>query len=162
MHEYPLWLRGEPEEETARAFAAKAKDISVFLYELGLVSPLPLPEPLRVAYHDACHLAHAQKVTSEPRALLKQIPGVELLEPTDADLCCGSAGTYNLEHPEMARELGLRKAQNLLDTGAELIVSGNIGCTTQITLQLKNLGQPLPVLHTVQLLDRAYAGFRDI
>ncbi len=157
LREYPLWLRGEPEEDAARAFSAKARDISVFLTELGIAPPPPLPETVRVAYHDACHLAHAQRVTSEPRALLGQIPGVELLEPLEADLCCGSAGTYNLEHPEMARELGLRKARNLLATGAELIISGNIGCMTQLSAQLKNLGQPLPVLHTIQLLDRAYA-----
>jgi len=156
LHEYPLWLRGEPGEEAARAFSSKAQDISVFLSELGIVTPPPLPEPLRVAYHDACHLAHAQRVMSEPRALLGQIPGVTLLEPDEAELCCGSAGTYNLERPEMARELGLRKARNLLQTGAQLIVSGNIGCMTQLSAQLKNLGQPLPVLHTVQLLDRAY------
>ncbi len=160
LHEYSLWLKGEPEEEKARVFSSKTKDISVFLSELGIPAPPALPGPLKIAYHDACHLAHAQKVTSEPRALLRQVPGVEVLEPVDADLCCGSAGTYNLEHPEMARELGLRKAQTLLDTGAELIVSGNIGCTTQIALQLRNLGRPLPVLHTVQLLDRAYAGFK--
>jgi glycolate oxidase iron-sulfur subunit len=157
LHEYPLWLKGEPEEEAARAFAAKAKDISVFLHELEIASPPPLPEPLRIVYHDACHLAHAQRVRSEPRALLGQIPGVELLEPDEADLCCGSAGTYNLEQPEMARTLGLRKARNLLQTGAQLIVSGNIGCMTQLSAQLKTLEQPLPVLHTVQLLDRAYA-----
>ncbi|CAA9572575.1 MAG: Glycolate dehydrogenase, iron-sulfur subunit GlcF [uncultured Truepera sp.] len=161
LHEYPLWLRGEPEEEAARAFSSKAKDISVFLTELGVAPPPPLQETVRVAYHDACHLAHAQRVMSEPRMLLKQIPGVELLEPQEAELCCGSAGTYNLEHPEMARELGLRKARSLLDTGAQMIVSGNIGCMTQISAQLKKLGQPLPVLHTVQLLDRAYKGFEN-
>ncbi len=163
LHEYPLWLKGEPEEEAARAFSSKAEDISVFLTELGIIAPPSLPELpsklLRVAYHDACHLAHAQRVTSEPRALLRQIPGVELLEPAEAELCCGSAGTYNLEHPEMARDLGLRKACNLLETGAELIVSGNIGCMTQLSAQLRNLGQPLPVLHTIQLLDRAYTNF---
>jgi len=157
LHEYPLWLRGEPEEAAARVFSSKAQDVSVFLHKLGLVAPPPLPEPLRVAYHDACHLAHAQRATSEPRALLAQIPGVVVLEPGEAELCCGSAGTYNLEHPEMALELGLRKARNLLETGAQLIVSGNIGCMTQLSAQLKNLGQPLPVLHTVQLLDRAYS-----
>jgi glycolate oxidase iron-sulfur subunit len=156
LHEYGLWLKGEPEEEEARMFSSRAKDISVFLCELGLLKPSPLPEPLRVAYHDACHLAHAQKVTSEPRTLLKQIEGLELLEPDEAELCCGSAGTYNLEHPEMARALGVRKAKNLLATGAEVIVSGNIGCLTQLQNQLEALGKPLPVMHTVQLLDRAY------
>lgn len=158
LHEYPLWLRGEPEEAAAHTFAAKARDISAFLFELGPVTPPPLATPLRVAYHDACHLAHAQRVSHEPRALLRQIPGVELLESDEAELCCGSAGTYNLEHPEMAATLGARKAQRLLETGAELIVSGNIGCLTQLQLHLKQLGRPLPLLHTVQLLDAAYAG----
>lgn len=158
LHEYPLWLRGEPEEAAAHAFAAKARDVSAFLCELGALTPPPLATPLRVAYHDACHLAHAQGVRHEPRALLEQIPGVELLEPGEAELCCGSAGTYNLEHPEMAAALGARKAQRLLETGAELIVSGNIGCLTQLQLHLKALGRPLPLLHTVQLLDAAYAG----
>ncbi len=158
LHEYGLWLTGEPEEEAARAFSHRTRDISVFLHELGMLTPPPLAEPLRVAYHDACHLAHAQRVTSEPRALLRQLEGLELLEPDEAELCCGSAGTYNLEHPEMASALGQRKANNLLQTGAELIVSGNIGCLTQVQNQLKNLGQPLPVMHTVQLLDRVYAG----
>ena len=156
LHEYPLWLRGEPEEEAARAFSSKAQDVSVFLSELGIITPPPLSEPLHVAYHDACHLAHAQRVTSQPRALLAQIPGVTVLKPAEPELCCGSAGTYNLEHPEMARELGLRKAHNLLETGAQLVVSGNIGCMTQLSAQLKTSGEPLPVLHTVQLLDRAY------
>ena len=155
LHEYPLWLRGEPEEDAARAFSHRSRDISVFLAELGLLAPPPLT-PLRVAYHDACHLAHAQKVTSEPRQLLRQLSGLELLEPDEAELCCGSAGTYNLEHPEMAQALGRRKAENLLATGAELIVSGNIGCLTQLQTQLRALGRPLPVMHTVQLLDRAY------
>ena len=157
LHEYGLWLKGEPEAAAAEAFSSRVQDISVFLYNLGLLEPPALTEPLRVAYHDACHLAHAQRVTSEPRALLGQIEGLTLLEPDEAELCCGSAGTYNLEHPEMARALGQRKAQNLLATGAEVIVSGNIGCLTQLQNQLKDLGNPLPMMHTVQLLDRAYA-----
>lgn len=162
LHEYGLWLRGEPEEAEAHEFSSLSQDISVFLHDLGLIAPPPLSKPLRVAYHDACHLAHAQRVTSEPRALLRQLEGLELLEPDEAELCCGSAGTYNLEHPEMARALGQRKAQNLLATGAELIVSGNIGCLTQLQNQLRDLGKPLPVIHTVQLLDRAYTQARTL
>jgi glycolate oxidase iron-sulfur subunit len=156
MHEYPLWLKGEAEEGAARAFAARVKDVSVFLHELGLEPPPALPEPLRAAYHDACHLAHAQRVTAEPRALLAQIPGLTLLELPESELCCGSAGTYNLEHPEIARQLGARKAEHILDAGAQLVVSGNIGCLTQLQSHLRAQGAAVEVLHTVQLLDLAY------
>jgi glycolate oxidase iron-sulfur subunit len=159
MHEYGLLLKGEPEEEAARAFAEKVVDVSVFLDGLGLVAELPpLPEPVRVAYHDACHLAHAQGVRSAPRALLEAVPGLELVEPDEWELCCGSAGTYNVDKPETAAELGERKARNLLDTGAQAIATGNIGCLTQITTHLAALGRPLPVLHTFGVLDAAYAG----
>lgn len=158
MHEYPLWLRGEPEEGAARAFAERVEDVSVFLHRLGLQSPPPLPEPLRAAYHDACHLAHAQRVTAPPRALLAQLGGLTLLELPESELCCGSAGTYNLEHPEIARQLGARKAEHILDAGAQLVVSGNIGCITQLQSHLRAQGAAVPVLHTVQLLDLAYRG----
>lgn len=158
MHEYPLWLKGEPEETAARTFAAQVRDVSVFLHELGLAPPPPLPEPLRVAYHDACHLAHAQRVTHEPRALLSQLEGLTLLALPEAELCCGSAGTYSLEHPEMANQLGARKADHILDAGAQMVVSGNIGCITQLGAHLRSQRAALPVLHTVQLLDLAYRG----
>ncbi len=158
MHEYPLWLKGEPEEAAAQTFSAQVKDISVFLAELGVKPPPPLPEPLRVAYHDACHLAHAQRVTREPRALLGQIEGITLLELPEADLCCGSAGTYNLEHPGIAATLGSRKAEHVLDAGAQAVATGNIGCMTQLQRHLKKQGTLLPVFHTVQLLDLAYSG----
>src|ERR687894_3290588 len=98
MHEYGLLFKGEPEEEAARAFAERVVDVSVFLDGLGLSTPpRARSRPLRVAYHDACHLAHAQGVRSAPRALLDAIPNVNLLEPDDWQLCCGSAGTYNIE-----------------------------------------------------------------
>ena len=158
LHEYALWLKGEPEEEAARAFGKRVKDISVFLDELGLRETPRLSAPLKLAYHDACHLAHAQGVVLPPRSLLKQIAGLEVLEPPDAELCCGSAGTYNLEHPDIARDLGQRKAKALLATGAQAIATGNIGCLTQLSTHLHALGQPLPVYHTVQVLDRAYRG----
>ena len=93
-----------------------------------------------------------------PRALLRAIGGVTLVEPAEWELCCGSAGTYNVEKPDTAAELGERKARNLLATGAELVATGNIGCLTQVQTHLRALGHELPVLHTVQLLDRAYAG----
>ena len=146
MKEYPLLFLGEPEEEEAQALAAKVKDLSVLLDELGFTPPPPPRRPLRVAYHDACHLAHAQGVREAPRRLL-QAAGLEVLEPREWELCCGSAGTYNLFQPEIAEALGKRKAENLKATGADLVATGNIGCLTQIQAYLD-----LPVLHTAELL----------
>jgi glycolate oxidase iron-sulfur subunit len=157
MREYGALFLGEPEHEAAAALAARTLDVAEFLADLGLAEPPPaLPEPRRVAYHDACHLAHAQGVTAAPRSLLGAIEGLELLTPAEAELCCGSAGVYNVERPEVAAELGERKARNLLATGAELIASGNIGCLTQLQNQLAGLGRPIPAMHTIQVLDRAY------
>ena len=158
LKEYPLLFQGEAEEAQARQLAAKVKDVSVFLVELGLKEVPPLQQPLKVAYHDACHLAHAQQVRAEPRQLLQSIPGLELLEIPEGELCCGSAGTYNLEQPQIAAILGERKARNILATGAELVVTGNIGCFTQIQSHLRKLGREIPVLHTLELLERAYTG----
>lgn len=156
MHEYPLLFRGTDQEAAATKLAARTKDISVFLDDLGLVPPPPLPQAMKVAYHDACHLAHAQKVREAPRRLLRAIPNLTLLEIADPDICCGSAGTYNLEHPEIAAQLGRQKAQKVLATGAQMLATGNIGCLTQIAAHLERLGQPLPMMHTVEILDRAY------
>jgi glycolate oxidase iron-sulfur subunit len=156
MKEYGLLFAGAPEEAQAHAFAGRVRDVSVFLAELGLTPPPALPEPLTVAYHDACHLAHAQRVTSEPRRLLAAIPNLTVKEIVEGEICCGSAGTYNLEQPELANALGERKATNILATGAQAVVTGNIGCMTQISNHLQRQGQPLPVWHTIQLLDRAY------
>jgi glycolate oxidase iron-sulfur subunit len=156
MHEYGLLFAGEPEHEAAQALAERVVDVSVFLDGIGLSSPPPAPRrPQRVAYHDACHLAHAQGVRDAPRALLRAI-GAELVEPAEWELCCGSAGTYNVEKPETAAKLGERKARNLLATGADAIATGNIGCMTQVDTHLRALGHEIPVLHTFQVLDRAY------
>jgi glycolate oxidase iron-sulfur subunit len=155
MKEYELWFKGEPEAEVARAFARQVKDVSEFLAELGLQPPAA-SMPLKVAYHDACHLAHAQRVVDAPRRLLRAIPGLTLLEIPEGELCCGSAGTYNIEQPELAEAIGQRKARNLLRTGAEMVVMGNIGCMVQIRQHLQKLGQNWPVLHTMEVLDRAY------
>jgi len=143
----------------AERFAHKVQDVSVFLDDLGIVEPPPLPEPLKLAYHDACHLAHAQGVLEAPRRLLQQIPNVSLLSIPEADLCCGSAGTYNIEQPQTARLLGERKARHILSTGAQAVASGNIGCMVQIRTHLEALGQPLPLWHTMEVLDRAYRGW---
>jgi glycolate oxidase iron-sulfur subunit len=156
MHEYGLLFAGEPERDAGQAFADRVVDVSVFLEALGLREPPRAPAaPLRVAYHDACHLAHAQGVRGAPRALLRAV-GAELLEPAEWELCCGSAGTYNVEKPETAAELGERKARNLLATGAQVVATGNIGCMTQVGTHLRALGHDIPVLHTFQVLDRAY------
>jgi glycolate oxidase iron-sulfur subunit len=157
MREYGLLLAGEPEQATARALAERTVDVAVFLAELGLrEAPPALDAPVEVAYHDACHLAHAQGVRAQPRELLRAIDGLELVEPAEWELCCGSAGTYNIENPATAASLGERKARNLAATGAELVATGNIGCMTQVQTHLRALGRDLPVLHTLQVLDRAY------
>jgi glycolate oxidase iron-sulfur subunit len=156
MKEYGLLFKGTADEETAGAFTHKVKDVSVLLAELGVQAPPPLATPIKIAYHDACHLAHAQSVTAAARQLLRAIPNVTLLEIPQSEICCGSAGTYNLEQPEVAEQLGQRKAQNILSTGCEAIAAGNIGCIVQISAHLTQLGQPLPIYHTIEVLDHAY------
>lgn len=156
MKEYGLLFAGEPDAAQAEEFSRRVMDVSVFLDRLGVEPPPALPEPLVVSYHDACHLAHAQRVTAEPRRLLRSIPNVTLVEIPEGELCCGSAGVYNLEQPELARQIGARKAQNILATGAQAVVTGNIGCMMQIRAHLAAAGRPLPVWHTVELLAAAY------
>jgi glycolate oxidase iron-sulfur subunit len=158
MHEYPLWLLGEPEEQAARELAKRSRDVSVFLDEIGVVDPLPLKEPRTLAYHDACHLAHAQKVRTQPRRLLSRIGQLRVVEIAEGELCCGSAGTYNIEQPDVAARLGKKKGEAILATGASMVASGNIGCLTQIRTHLMQLGHPLPAYHTMEILDFAYRG----
>jgi glycolate oxidase iron-sulfur subunit len=155
MKDYGHVLRDDPAwAERAERCAAKVRDASELLAEAG---PRAERRPLRlkVAYHDACHLAHAQKVRAQPRELLRSIPGLELVEPAEWELCCGSAGVYNLFKPEPAAELGERKARNLLDTGADAVAAGNPGCALQITTHSARLGRPLPVYHPMELLARS-------
>lgn len=156
IHEYPLLFAGMEENPEAERYAGLAQDISVFLVRLGIEPPPAAVEPVRIAYHDACHLAHAQGITQEPRRLLRSIPGVELLEFPEADMCCGSAGTYNIEQPDLARRLGERKVANALSVRPDAIATGNIGCIVQMRNHAREY--PLPVLHTIVVLDRAYAG----
>ena len=156
MHEYHLILRGTPDEARADAFRKRVVDVSVFLARFGLREPLAETR-MKVAYHDACHLANAQGVRSEPRALLRAIPGVTLCELADPHLCCGSAGTYNIDQPEIAASLGLQKAQAVASTGAEVVVTGNIGCLTQLRAHLARIDPNVRVRHTMQLLRDAHA-----
>lgn len=160
MKEYPLMFAGEAEEGAARALAARVVDVSVFLDRLGIVPPPPLRTPLRVAYHDACHLAHAQGVRAEPRRLLRSIEGVDLVELADGERCCGSAGTYNVDQPEIAAELGAKKAAAVRSTDCDVVATGNIGCMVQIRTHLgrDEDGARPRVLHTMEVLALAYAG----
>jgi glycolate oxidase iron-sulfur subunit len=148
---------GEPTAERARAFSAKVRDVSEFLAAFEPRAPRH-PLPMKVAYHDACHLAHAQGIRAQPRALLRAIPGLVLVEPAEWEICCGSAGIYNLLQPDPAAELGRRKAANLLATGAEAIAAGNPGCTLQIAAHLEASGHPLPVYHPIELLAASIQG----
>jgi glycolate oxidase iron-sulfur subunit len=158
MKDYGDLFAGEPDEANARRFAGRVHDVAEFLDGVGLTAPMTGGAPSLVAYHDACHLAHAQGIRRAPRALLAQVPNLRLVEIPDGDMCCGSAGLYNVEHADVASELGARKAQVALATGAEAIAAGNIGCLVQIATHLRRLGSQLPVLHTMQVLDRAYGG----
>jgi glycolate oxidase iron-sulfur subunit len=157
MHEYHLILRGTSDEARAEAFRKRVVDVSVFLAQLGLrEKPAGWGEPRKVAYHDACHLANAQNVRAEPRSLLRAIPGLELCELANAHLCCGSAGTYNLDQPAIADSLGRQKAEAAIATGASMVATGNIGCLTQVRNHLGRLGSPVRVQHTMQVLRDAY------
>ncbi|ADY27171.1 protein of unknown function DUF224 cysteine-rich region domain protein (plasmid) [Deinococcus proteolyticus MRP] len=162
LKEYPVVVRGLPEQAQAEALAAQVQDVSEFLGGLlsrGELRPtLPAARPLRVAYHDACHLAHAQGIRRAPRELLSWIDGVEVLEVPHGDLCCGSAGTYNIEQSELAGQLGRLKAGHILSVQPDLIASGNIGCHTQISTHVRRQGSGVQVLHTVEILDLAYRG----
>jgi len=157
MHEYHLILGGTADEARAVSFCARVIDISAFLMRLGLrEAPGGFGRAVRVAYHDACHLLNAQGVGSEPRSLLLSIPGLELREIPDQSFCCGSAGTYNLDQPEIAASLGAQKARNVIATGAEVVASGNIGCLTQLSVHLVRQNSPVRVRHTMQVLRDAY------
>jgi glycolate oxidase iron-sulfur subunit len=141
-----------------RAEALPVRDLAEFLIELGPVAERH-PLPISVAYHDACHLAHAQGVRAQPRELLHEIPGLELREIAESAICCGSAGTYNLFQPEAARELGDRKAERVLATGADLLVSANPGCTMQIAASMRRSGRgEMRVAHTAEVLDASLRG----
>ena len=133
------------------------RDVAEFLDMVGLRTPLALERPATVVYQEACHLGHGQGVRDAPRRLLRQVAGLTLVESAEADLCCGSAGLYNLEHPGTAATLGRRKAEALAATGASVVATGNIGCLTQIETHLES-GPARPVVrHTIEILDSAYS-----
>ena len=158
LKEYGRLLERDAEwASRAAAFSAKVKDATEFL---AAIPPAAERRPLarRVAYHDSCHLAHAQRIREAPRKLLSSIPGLTLVEVPDGDQCCGSAGIYNLVQPESAIEIGRRKAENVASTKADLLASANPGCSIQIGALLKERGVTLPVLHPVEILAASLEG----
>ncbi len=144
------------DENSAEAkFCDRVKDVSEFLMSLGPIKPEGRVEAV-VAYQDACHLQHAQKIKQQPRDLLKLIPGISLRAINESELCCGAAGSYNLTQPEMADRLGERKVNCLLEVKPDIVASGNAGCSLQLQAQLKKSGSKLRVVHPMELLDLSY------
>ncbi|MFL5839639.1 MAG: (Fe-S)-binding protein [Thermoleophilaceae bacterium] len=158
MKDYGHILRDDPDwVERAERFSKKVRDVSELLAEAGSRAPRHAVA-LKVAYHDSCHLAHAQAVRAQPRELLREIPALELLEPAEWEICCGSAGIYNLLNPEPAAELGRRKVENLLATGVDVVAAGNPGCAIQITAVSEQMGRPLRVIHPIELIHMSING----
>jgi glycolate oxidase iron-sulfur subunit len=139
----------------AATFAGQVRDVTEFLAQSPLVGPIGAV-PLRATYHDPCHLVHGQRVHEAPRALLRAIPGLELVDLAESEMCCGSAGSYNLTQPELARRLLDRKIRHVVETGAETVVTANPGCILQLAAGLRAAGRPTAVRHVVELLDQAY------
>ena len=163
MKEYGELLADDPAwAARAAALSAKVRDFAEFLAGLFETSGGPVaprhPVRARAAYHDACHLAHAQGITAAPRDLLRAVPELEVAEVPDAGTCCGSAGVYNLLQPDAARELGERKATSVLETGAQLLISANPGCSLQIASALQARGEHIAVAHTAEILDASIRG----
>jgi glycolate oxidase iron-sulfur subunit len=157
LKDYGHLLHDLPHAEQPATFAAKVKDISEFLMELGPIKP-EHPLKLRAVYHDACHLCHGQQIRKQPRQLLEMIPGLELLPLPETEICCGAAGSYNLTQPDMAERLGQRKVQNILATGAQAVFTGNVGCILQIGRYLRQNGSKVPVAHPIDALWASYNG----
>ncbi len=165
LKEYHHILADDPQYSTkAKDFVAKVRDVQEFLAEVGLTTDLSAvtQKETAIVYQDACHLLHGQQISVQPRQILKQIPNVQLKEPLDAALCCGSAGVYNMLQPEVANELGELKVRNLLNTGAEIIASPNPGCALQITKHLRLQGKDIKIMHPMELLDYAIRGEKII
>ncbi|MDJ0729908.1 MAG: (Fe-S)-binding protein [Crocosphaera sp.] len=163
LKEYGHILADDAEyKEKGEQFSNQVKDIQEFLAEIGLTTSLSpvTDDDLPLVYQDACHLLHGQKISLQPRQLLKQIPGIILKEPIDAALCCGSAGVYNMLQPEVADELGKQKVNNLINTGAKLIASPNPGCSLQIKKHLNLQGKDIKLIHPMELLDYSIRGIK--
>jgi glycolate oxidase iron-sulfur subunit len=158
LKDYGYLLRDDPKyRDRAIAFSAKCKDVSEVMAELKPRAPRH-PMALKVAFHDPCHLQHAQGLREQPRAMLRTIPGLELLEISEAALCCGSAGLYGLVQSETAHQLGQRKVEKIVATSADAVATGNPGCQLQIGAMLNEAGRPLPVVHYMELLDASISG----
>ena len=145
----------ESQNQQIRNLCSRIRDVHEFLADLGPVQPSGTLN-LKVAYQDACHLQHAQRIRQQPRDLLNLIPGLKLTRVDEPELCCGAAGTYNLTQPEMADRLGKRKTDHLLAESPDLIASANAGCSLQLQAQLRRAGKNIPVLHPVEILDLSY------
>lgn len=145
----------EPLQASLEQFAGKIRDVSEFLAALGPIAPEG-PLPLTATYHDACHLCHAQRIREQPRTLLSLIPELKLIPLAESDICCGAAGSYNLTEGEMADRLAQRKLNHILQTNADMVVSGNAGCTLQIQAAIRDSGETIPVVHPMELLDWSY------
>ena len=159
MKEYDRLLADDPHwAERARAFTARVRDVNELLADLGPPRAPRQRMDLRVAYHDACHLAHAQGIRAQPRELLRQIPGIELVAFAEGELCCGSAGIYNLLEPEPARQLGKRKLQHITDAKPDVIATANPGCTLQLLSVAAEEGKDIRVVHPIELIDQAIRG----
>ena len=159
MKEYGELFADDPAwAARARAFSARVRDVSEALAELGEPRAVRHPITARVVYHDACHLAHAQGVRAQPRAMLASIPGIELLTPYESEICCGSAGIYNLVQPEPAAQLGERKARHIAALAPDFIATGNPGCILQIAAAGRRLGHEWRIVHPIELLDRSIKG----
>ncbi len=158
MKDYVHLLADDPEwAGRAEALSAKVRDVAEILFDAGPVSTRH-PLDVTIAYHDACHLGHAQGIRSQPRELLRGIPGLTLREIADRDICCGSAGVYNILNPVPARELGDLKAANVLATGAELLVTANPGCLMQVASSIERSGRTMALAHTIEVLDASIRG----
>jgi len=142
----------------ARAFSARVRDVSELVVELGVPRAPRHPIQARVAYHDACHLGHAQRIRQEPRAVLQSIPNLEVIELPETDICCGSAGIYNLVQPDAAGQLGTRKAAHVVRAAPDIVATANPGCTMQIGAACERQGFSRPFMHPIELLDASIRG----